>query len=1188
MKNKTTKHRLWGSFCTLFLFFVSNVLIAQVDGDFRSRGNGLWQGTSTWQIRSSGSWANTTSAPTSSSNVYIQTGHLIQVNAASNAVCKDLHLCVSGSTARINFAASATPGDSFVTIHGKLRAFTHASASTGSTDGNIPGTSSTSGRTTVVSSVNTMSAFFNFVGSSRTILESGEWGFAAIGTGTITTTTRGFTVQCTPDDDATFTVKAPFVCRNFSLYAGSMVFSDAAEVSVNSGNNLGSVNFFNGVTVTVEKTGRVFGRYGTSSPTAPASTLNIDGTFILTGAAPSVYFGSIVFSENSTVIMGAAGAQTLLASTGETGGSNPENYFNLTVRNSGTKTAANNITISGTLSLEGTASIAQSTYTIAYNQDFGLYSPSLVYNRTVATSASSEGHWPTTNGPLNVSILQNTVTLDADRTIPSAGILNIEDGSRLILGSSIPNNDALTINGTLTGTGTITGNRSSTINVGGTGDLGTLYMTQTSNYPSGTTNILNNLYINRSGGAVDLGNSLVIAGIAGAGGSLDVEGGSTLNTAGFLRVASEDSGFPNHVKDLSNNSGGTITGDVVVERSFPSARKWRMLSSPVFNEATTYLLQWGIGQRTVPGLVTSDNGAEATSAKNQPTGYGTLIRGHNYTDVSSANAAGYDYWPEISFRASTFRRFVGTATGGSFPARAVDNSYLSTKSIPNTANEVYLLYIRGDRTVTNLSNAGPTVGPTILEPKGTLKQGSYNFSVSPSATQMFAPFGNPYASPVSFSDIYANTGNSTAIKNQFWIWDAKSSGSAGEGQFFLVVNSGGIWVRSPDIEATNAEVIYSGQGVLLEATATGGTFTVNEEDKVTVADQVNPFGAVSNEGGLKGFMQVTLQKQNTELTNAPMETIDGAMLSFRPNFSSLLKDGEDVQKLMPFEGKYGLGILQQGKIVTLDGRPDQFISDTIQLTSEVFTAGKFSFKLKLTEMAGIITNATLVDKFTGTATKIDINGISEVQFSCTSDKSSVDGNRFMIVLDGAPVELLTTTSAQKSGAVVNVDWMVNDNARMCRFEIEKSSDGKEFTFAKDYQSSKVDGAASYNWLDEQPFNGTNYYRVKATTGAGFSQYSKVMKVNMNSGVAGLSVYPNPVKGNSVSIQLTDVAKGSYQVNFVNGVGQRMGNQTIQHNGENNVYQVRVPVTVKNGMYEVLLVGNNKQLRTERVVVQSNQ
>jgi hypothetical protein len=62
-----------------------------------------------------------------------------------------------------------------------------------------------------------------------------------------------------------------------------------------------------------------------------------------------------------------------------------------------------------------------------------------------------------------------------------------------------------TTNRTLTGTGTITGNRSSTINVGGTGSLGTLYMTQTSNYPTGTTNILNNLYINRSGGAVDLG-----------------------------------------------------------------------------------------------------------------------------------------------------------------------------------------------------------------------------------------------------------------------------------------------------------------------------------------------------------------------------------------------------------------------------------------------------------------------------------------------------------------------------------------------------------------------------------------------------------------------------------------------------------------------------------------------------------
>src|SRR5438874_1558178 len=72
----------------LMLVGISSFGQTATDGDYRTRSTGAltWTGTTTWQVRAASTWANTTTPPTSTANVYIQAGSTVTVNTAT-ATC---------------------------------------------------------------------------------------------------------------------------------------------------------------------------------------------------------------------------------------------------------------------------------------------------------------------------------------------------------------------------------------------------------------------------------------------------------------------------------------------------------------------------------------------------------------------------------------------------------------------------------------------------------------------------------------------------------------------------------------------------------------------------------------------------------------------------------------------------------------------------------------------------------------------------------------------------------------------------------------------------------------------------------------------------------------------------------------------------------------------------------------------
>jgi biopolymer transport protein ExbB len=128
-----------------------------------------------------------------------------------------------------------------------------------------------------------------------------------------------------------------------------------------------------------------------------------------------------------------------------------------------------------------------------------------------------------------------------------------------------------------------------------------------------------------------------------------------------------------------------------------------------------------------------------------------------------------------------------------------------------------------------------------------------------------------------------------------------------------------------------------------------------------------------------------------------------------------------------------------------------------------------------------------------------------------------------------PIELLDFSAELTSIKSVQLNWQTASETDNDYFTVERSKNGTDWT-----SSIKVDGAGSsttklyYKTVDNSPYFGTSYYRLKQTDYDGQYSYSAIESVNISELSNEISIYPNPttndiiVRGSSVELEKIQV------------------------------------------------------------------
>lgn len=536
------------------------------------------------------------------------------------------------------------------------------------------------------------------------------------------------------------------------------------------------------------------------------------------------------------------------------------------------------------------------------------------------------------------------------------------------------------------------------------------------------------------------------------------------------------------------------TGKFVVQRYMPAKKAWRFVAAPV-KVGTTIYDTWQQG-----GANTVGYGVEITGVNAAP-----LVNGLDVTSFSPSMKY-YD--------ASVSGEFVG-----------ITNT--RTSSLGNEKG--YMIFVRGDRTSTGASG---TTSTTILNTRGELITGNKTYAVP---NKGYASVGNPYASRIDLRTVFANggIGGASGVTASVTVWDAQvGAGQYGVGLYRTYTrNNAGDFERTPGGIVNN--FIESGQAFFVQSTS-GGNLKLQEN--------VKTIGSANASRETPGVFK-RIRTNLYSITSTENILLDGTLIDTEEEYSMSI-DNMDVSKT--YNSGESIALTKATQNLIVERRNHFTINDTIQF--QVKSLKQQTYQLEFVPQGLEITPgliAYLEDNFLKTSSILSLTDTTRWNFIVTSAAASSVANRFRVVFKLAgvlPVTFTTVTANRNQDQSISIQWKVENELSLDNYIVERSGNGIQFlSLAKQNAVNKT----TYNHQDLNPLSGDNYYRIKAVDKDGKWQYSSIVKVSDVKTSANLSIYPNPVVGKRISLQLNQFNKGTYQMQILTIAGQVMHNSQIE-------------------------------------------
>jgi hypothetical protein len=266
-------------------------------------------------------------------------------------------------------------------------------------------------------------------------------------------------------------------------------------------------------------------------------------------------------------------------------------------------------------------------------------------------------------------------------------------------------------------------------------------------------------------------------------------------------------------------------------------------------------------------------------------------------------------------------------------------------------------------------------------------------------------------------------------------------------------------------------------------------------------------------------------------TNTPASMSDGDTLIIH------LDDTITINSNLTFNGViqiYGVLVFDKGKLNMDSNSVIQLAtgSDIIALGSgqnDQIRIGDANNKISVTEINNLVAPNQLTDG------------------SLTGGGCAVTGD---CEADPLPVKILYFKAYPENGSI-RLEWCTTFEKDFDYFTLERSKNGTLFkTHAKVFSNIKNSSQnIKYKYIDELPFGGLSYYRLKATDMNGFSEYHDVIAVQLNESGPEILLYPNPVSENYIIVSYSGLKETFYKILNITGIKMEEG---ILHPGINRL------------------------------------
>jgi len=149
------------------------------------------------------------------------------------------------------------------------------------------------------------------------------------------------------------------------------------------------------------------------------------------------------------------------------------------------------------------------------------------------------------------------------------------------------------------------------------------------------------------------------------------------------------------------------------------------------------------------------------------------------------------------------------------------------------------------------------------------------------------------------------------------------------------------------------------------------------------------------------------------------------------------------------------------------------------------------------------------------------------------------------------------------------------------YVIEHSVDGIHFSEEAIIEvNNNFNG--EYSFKDLNTIDGVNCYRIIGVANDDKKIYSTIVRIFIESTIPQLSVYPNPLQGDQISLQFLHQPAGTYQLRLLNSSGQLIMKKEMNHQNGNNTETIQLNNSMAHGVYQLEIIKPDGQKNVIKV------
>lgn len=180
--------------------------------------------------------------------------------------------------------------------------------------------------------------------------------------------------------------------------------------------------------------------------------------------------------------------------------------------------------------------------------------------------------------------------------------------------------------------------------------------------------------------------------------------------------------------------------------------------------------------------------------------------------------------------------------------------------------------------------------------------------------------------------------------------------------------------------------------------------------------------------------------------------------------------------------------------------------------------------------------------------------------------------------------ILSPLNGVYANGVSHLSWSTSQEINSSHFEIERSSDGVNYTFlARVNAKGNSDHQIDYSFNDIKVNDGTNFYRLKVVSLDGSFLYSNIIELNVSiKGTFITAIYPSPFS-DKINISLSSETKDFATILLFDKVGRQLASQQATVNKGVNTITLNNLESLAKGFYIVKVQVGDHIVLTQKLI-----